>query len=237
MFDLIAFDADDTLWHNERYYHLGRDRFRAIMAPYGLSQLDDAEIDAIEVGNLPAYGYGAMSFVLSLIEAAVKLTEGQVSGRDVGALVALAKEMLTHEVELLEGAAATVSGLAKTHTLMLITKGALHHQRAKVDASGLADYFDHIEIVGEKSPDVYAGILARTGVAPERFLMVGNSMRSDILPVIALGGWAVHVPNRLTWAHEAIEPPEEARDHYHEIPGLAQLPALIASLAARGANP
>lgn len=229
-FDLIAFDGDDTLWHNERSYRAGRDRFHKLLAASGvvLSAEDiDACIDRTELQNLGHYGYGVSSFVLSLIETAIAVTGGRVTGADLRGLIDLAKQMLTEEVELFENAHEAVTALAASHSLMLITKGDLLHQTSKVDRSGLRDRFRFVEVVSAKTPAVYASILARHGVDPGRFLMVGNSVKSDVLPVVELGGWAVHVPAALSWSHEDAEVPGAARPRCLELRTLAHLVALV----------
>jgi putative hydrolase of the HAD superfamily len=233
-FDLIGFDADDTLWHNERLYHMARARFRAILASAG-ADLQDEEMDdrvnETELRNLDYYGYGVSSFVLSLIETAIELTGGRISGAEVREMLQLSKEMLIADVELFDHARETVAALGATYPLMLITKGDLLHQRAKVERSGLGNYFRFVEIVSHKTEDVYAAILARHGVAPSRFLMVGNSVRSDVLPVLRIGGWAIHVPAALSWSHEHAEVPEAVSDRCFVLDHLGQLPAFIAEVA------
>ena len=232
-FDLIAFDGDDTLWHNERSYRAGRDRFHKLLAASGvvLSAEDiDACVNRTELQNLGHYGYGVSSFVLSLIETAIAVTGGRVTGGDLRGLIDLAKQMLTEEVELLESAREAVTALAASHPLMLITKGDLLHQTSKVDRSGLRARFRFVEVVSAKTPAVYASILARHGVDPGRFLMVGNSVKSDVLPVVELGGWAVHVPAALSWSHEDAEVPDTARPRCLEVRSLANLVALVHSL-------
>jgi putative hydrolase of the HAD superfamily len=232
MFDLIAFDADDTLWHNERLYLEARLKFRQILQAHlvGTHHVPDTVDDIIqetEMRNLPYFGFGVMSFILSLIETAIQLTNGRVTGNEIKGLLDIAKEMLSAEVELFDQAEETLAALSSSHRLILITKGDLLHQQAKVNQSGLSPYFDHVEVVSNKSAETYEAILKRLGIPPERFLMVGNSMRSDILPVIAIGGSAVHIPNDLTWSYEMIEPPEELQDHYYEVNSLSELPALM----------
>jgi len=235
MFDLIAFDADDTLWHNERNYRDGRERFRQLLAPYELNgQLNgqiDSTVDKYEVANIPYFGYGATGFVFSLIEAAVDLTSGEISGEEIKSLVRLAKEMATVPIHLFEHVQETVSYLAQSHSLMLITKGDLLHQESKVARSGLAEYFDHVRVVSDKTPEVYAAILAERQVQPDHFLMVGNSMRSDIAPVLEIGGWAVHVPSEIIWAHEEMESPAAGGDRFIELEHLGRLPELVEKLS------
>jgi putative hydrolase of the HAD superfamily len=233
MFDLIAFDGDDTLWHNERSYRDGRERFRAVLAAAGVVRSEEEieeRVNATELHNIRYYGYGVSSFVLSLIETAIELTDGRISGAELRGLIALAKEMLTEAVELFPGAREAVTELARSHRLVLITKGDLLHQTSKVDRSGLRASFHAIEVVSHKTRDVYEEILARHGIAPDRFLMVGNSPRSDILPVLEAGGWAVYVPAELSWAHEHADVPAESRERFFEIASLHALPALVTEI-------
>ena len=232
-FDLIGFDGDDTLWHNERVYRMGRERFREVLAKAGVAGPDDAIEDCvnkIELRNLKYYGYGVMSFVLSLIEASIELTEGRVSGAEIQELLRLSRDMLTAEIELFDGAKEAVAALAAAYPLMLITKGDLLHQRAKVEQSGLGEQFRFIEAVSHKSADTYASILARHAIAPGRFLMIGNSLKSDVLPVLDIGGWAVHIPARLSWAHEDGDPPRDTTGRFFGHDRLRDLPALVQTL-------
>jgi putative hydrolase of the HAD superfamily len=232
-FDLIAFDGDDTLWHNERSFVSSRRSFHALLAENGVA-LADEDVEAIitrtEVRNIRYYGYGVSSFTLSLIETAIELTEGRIAPRDLRALIEQAKRMLSEDVELLPEVAETVGALSVSHPLMLITKGDLLHQTSKLERSGLRDRFRHVEVVSTKTPDVYAAILARHRVAPERFLMIGNSLRSDVLPVIEAGGWAVYVPSALSWSHEHAEPPADGAERYFEISHLGEVRRLVARL-------
>lgn len=231
MFDLIAFDADDTLWQNEELYLTARQRVKELLARYGADGLDfDEHFDEVEVSNLPYYGYGIMGFVFSLVETAIQLTGGDIAGKDVQALIDLAKEMLSAEVRLFDGAEETLARLARSYPLMLITKGDLHHQQSKIVRSGLREYFRDVEVVSDKTPETYRTILTKHGIAPSRFLMVGNSLRSDILPVIEMGGWAVYIPNELTWSHEMVDPRERLSDRLFELEALTLLPDLIEDL-------
>lgn len=227
LFDLIAFDADDTLWHNERYYRMGRERLRSMLASYGVDLANDEPFDAVEVRNLPYYGYGVMSFILSLIESAIELTDGRFQTSDVERLLALGKEMLSANVEIYERVAETLAEVSNKYPLMLITKGESTHQYSKIERSGIAGYFRHIEVVHDKSPAIYASVLERLQLQPERFMMIGNSMRSDILPVLQLGSWAVYVPNEMTWVHEHSEQPPANRQRMYTIDRLAELPGLL----------
>jgi len=226
-FDMIAFDADDTLWHNERLYTEAQASFRRLLGQYQSPQWIDERLYQTEMHNLEHFGYGIKAFALSMIETAVELTEGRISGKDIQAIINLAKEMLTAEVELLDHTVETVSHLATIYPLMLVTKGDMRDQEMKIARSGLGSYFRHIEIVSDKSRENYKSLLQRHRIKPERFLMVGNSLRSDILPVLALGAWAVYIPYAMTWAHELAEPPPSGQPGYYEIEHLGQLPALL----------
>jgi putative hydrolase of the HAD superfamily len=232
VFDLIAFDADDTLWHNESLYHEAINKFQALLAPYQSAEQVEQRLRQIELDNLGYYGYGIKGFALSLVEAAVEISEGRIQGEQLRQVIDITKGMLCAKVRLFEHAEETVASLANSYPLMLITKGDLFEQEAKIARSGLKAYFPHIQIVSDKTRDSYAAILARHHVAPGRFLMVGNSLRSDILPVVALGGMAVYIPNHLTWAHENVPVPDGERGKYIELEHLGLLPALIAKLGA-----
>lgn len=230
---LIAFDADDTLWHNERSYRDARARFIRLLSDHGVT-LDATEIDAlvnrIEVANIQYYGYGVSSFVMSLLEAAMDLTDGRISGRELRPVLTLAKEMLSENVELFGSVSDVLTTLASQYPLMLITKGQLLHQTSKLDRSGLRESFRFVEVVSHKTPDVYAAILARHDVDPARFLMVGNSLRSDILPVLDIGGWAAHIPADLSWAHEDADLPEGPMARHFDLASIDRLPDVVATI-------
>ena len=230
MIDVIGFDADDTLWHTECLYVSTQQSYRQLLAKYPVVADVDAALYQTEMRNLPTYGYGIKAFALSMIETAIQLTDGQIQARDIQSIIDLMHDMLTAEVRLIEHAAETVAHLARSHILMLITKGDLIDQEAKVARSGLAEHFTYVEIVRDKTQAVYQALLTQHNITPARFLMVGNSLRSDIVPVIALGGHAVHVPYHLTWAHENDIDTDLARQGYHQIEHLGQLPALVEQL-------
>ena len=232
MLDLIAFDADDTLWHTEHLYSDAEARFGQLLAPYGVTGQIEDKLFGVESANLRFFGFGIKSFALSMIETAIQLTEGRISGQDVQRVIDLAKNMLSAKVELLDHAEETLAQLAQEFPLMIITKGDLLDQESKIERSGLGQHFKHIEIVSDKNPASYAALLARHHLRPEGFLMVGNSLRSDVLPVLAIGGQAVHVPYRLTWAHERVSPEELAGAHYAEIEHLGELGGVIQRMNA-----
>ena len=226
----IGFDADDTLWHTEYLYSLTQEKFRAILAPYHDAEWIDAQLYATEMRNVTHFGYGVKGFTLSMIETAVELTEGRISGREIGQIVGFAKEMLAAPIELLPGAAEVVADLGRDHRLLLITKGDIFDQESKLARSGLGDAFDHVEIVRDKDAAVYTGTLARYGIAAADFLMVGNSLRSDILPVLAVGVHAAHVPYAITWQHELADQPAPGTPGFHTLTSITEVPALAARL-------
>jgi putative hydrolase of the HAD superfamily len=230
-FDVIAFDADDTLWHSESLYAAAQVEYRYLLAAYAEAEQIDRVLHQTEMQNLAAYGYGVKGFALSMIEAALKLSQQQITGNEIQRVLDLAKQMLSTEVELIEDVAEVVAQLAATYPLMLMTKGDLAHQEAKIEQSGLKPYFRSIEIVTDKTPQSYAALLARHHIEPARFLMIGNSLRSDILPVLDIGGQAVHVPYAITWAHEHVDVPPNQQGRYHELEYIRQLPSLIEQLA------
>jgi putative hydrolase of the HAD superfamily len=229
-FDLIAFDADDTLWHNERLYAAAQVKFQNLLVQYHTIEWIDDRLYQTEMRNLEHFGYGIKAFALSMIETAVELTEGRIAGSDIQTIIDIAREMLTADVELLDHVAETLAVLAQSYPLMVITKGDLRDQEMKISRSGLSRYFRHIEIVSDKNQEGYASLLRRLAVAPERFLMVGNSLRSDILPVLAMGSSAVYIPYHLTWAHETAALPSENQPGFYQMDHLGMLLNLLVRL-------
>jgi putative hydrolase of the HAD superfamily len=225
--DLIAFDADDTLWHSEHLYAAAQAKFAELMAPYSAHERALAQLHDTEIRNLQAYGFGVKAFVLSMIETAIALSGGQVPAEVISALLATGKDMLAAEVELLEGVEEAVAALAAEYPLMVITKGDLGHQGSKLERSRLAQYFQYVEIVADKTRDVYVNVFARHRIDPTRVLMVGNSLKSDVIPVLELGGWGVFVPYTILWAHEHAELPADLAARFREIERLDRLPDLV----------
>jgi putative hydrolase of the HAD superfamily len=230
-FDLIALDADDTLWHNESIFTLTQAKFLELLASYHSPELIERKLYEIELRNLNNFGYGIKGFTLSMIETAIELTDGQVTGAIIQQLLDLAKSMVHAPVELLDHVAEVVPWLAERYPLMLLTKGDLFDQESKLARSGLAEHFRHVEIVSDKTPTSYRGLFARYGIEPARFLMVGNSLRSDILPVTALGGRAVYIPYHLTWAHETVAEQDARLHQYVELANIGELPELLAQMS------
>ncbi|MDF9303808.1 HAD family hydrolase [Tritonibacter mobilis] len=230
----IGFDADDTLWHNERFFRVTQDRFAELLMDHtpedmGPEALDRKLLDA-EKRNLGAYGYGVKGFTLSMIETAIEVTEGRVPAAVIKELLEAGQMMLSFPIELLPHAQTAVETLAKDHRVILITKGDLLDQERKLAQSGLGELFDAVEVVSEKTPQVYIDIFERHGDGAARALMAGNSMRSDVVPVVRAGGHGVYVPHGAIWEVEAAEPPTES-PRYHEIPDLGALPELVERLA------
>ena len=203
-YDVIAFDADDTLWHNEPLYSRAKADFARLLAGYQPYELVAQRLDEIESGNVSVYGYGIKSFALSLVETAAAVSGGRISGREIQDVLALVHAMLEAEIDMVAGVPETLQQLSGRYVLMLITKGDLFEQARKIDRSGLAGHFRFIEVVADKTPQAYQALLDRYHIPAGRFLMVGNSLRSDILPVLAIGGRAVYIPYESTWTHEHV---------------------------------
>jgi putative hydrolase of the HAD superfamily len=203
-FELIAFDADDTLWHNETIFQATARDFAALLAGPHPPEWIQERLFATEMKNLRHFGYGIKGFMLSMIETAVELTDERVTGAQIKAILGWGHAMLQAPVSLLEGVRETIESLAAEHRLMLLTKGDLFDQESKLARSGLGEFFSAVEIVSEKNARTYATVMARHKVTPAGFLMVGNSLRSDVLPVLETGGSAVHIPYHTTWAHEHV---------------------------------
>ena len=229
-FDVVAFDGDDTLWHNERLFAEAQAEFRSLLASFHPAEWIDARLEEAERRNIPHFGYGIKGFSLSMIETAIELTEGRIESRDIRRILDVTKRMLAADVQLLDGVRETVAAVAASHRLLLITKGDLRDQERKVEQSGLGPFFEHVEIVSEKDARTYSAVLRRHGVPAERFLMVGNSLRSDVLPVLEVGGHAAHIPHALTWSHEVADPPPRGHPRFHSLPHIQGLPGLLRDL-------
>lgn len=225
---VIGFDADDTLWHNEVIFERVHTKYRELLARYHDAATVDRTLFATEMRNLELYGYGIKGFTLSAVETAIELTRGEISAAEIRTIIGLGQDMLRHPVDLLDGVPEVLRALAPNHTLLLITKGDLRDQERKLAKSGIAGHFAGVEIISEKNEQTYAVVLRRHGIAPAEFLMVGNSLKSDILPVLALGASAVHVPYPLMWEHERTEALPEAPGRFFELAHVRDLPALVA---------
>jgi putative hydrolase of the HAD superfamily len=232
--EVVAFDGDDTLWHSESHFVDAHAQFVALVGPYvdGDPRVIDEQVVATERANLAIYGYGAKAFTLSLIESAIDLTGGRVTSSEISTILDLGKRLLDQPVELLDGVDEVIARLADDgYRLIVVTKGDLFHQESKVAGSGLADRFARVEIVSEKDVATYRRVMGEAGVAPENFLMIGNSVRSDILPVVELGGHAAHLPYVYTWELEHVPDADAERMGFHELTSIRQVPELLERLS------
>jgi putative hydrolase of the HAD superfamily len=227
---VVGLDGDDTLWQNETRFILTQEEFRELLHRHVPEADVDAHLDEVERKNLALYGYGVKSFALSMIETAIELTEGRIPAADVEVILGWGKRMLMRPTELLDGVEDALHDLSERYDLLLITKGDLFDQESKLARSGLADLFLGVEIVSEKNVSTYRSILSRRGVKADEFVMVGNSLRSDIVPVLELGARAVHIPYHVTWRHEQV--PEESlpRSGWYRLETITELSPLLATL-------
>ena len=233
MLDVIAFDADDTLWHNEPHFSNTHEKFRDLLSGYHDPDWIERRLAETEIKNLKHFGYGIKGFTLSMIETAIELTEGRVDAGKVMKIVNFGKSMLQAPLELLDDVEPVLAQLQKNHDLMIITKGDLFDQETKIARSGLGEYFKYVEIVSEKTPNHFDRIVNHYQLKPERFMMVGNSLKSDILPVIEIGAHAVHIPYETTWVHEMVDPGLLKDVHYHQVDRFAGLPDFLEHLLTK----
>lgn len=227
-FDVVAFDADDTLWHSEESFRRNESEFVELMTPFVAEGVDvKTALVATERSNISTYGYGVKSFGLSAIEAALTLSNGTVTPSVLERVLAAVKEHLTEPVHLFEHAARVVSAVSARHRVIMITKGDLVHQTRKIRTSGIAHLFSHVEIVLEKDAETYERVLRSLQIDPQRFCMVGNSMKSDVLPVLEVGGFAIHVPYEILWELEYADSTPGAGDRWAELASLADVPTWL----------
>ena len=218
----IGFDADDTLWQNEQFFRMTEERFANLLRDYAEPDHLTERLTAAERRNLGHYGFGIKGFTLSMIETAIEVTDERVPARVIRQLIEAGQEMLRHPIELLPHAREAVESVAGRYRVLLVTKGDLLDQERKLAQSGLGDLFDGVEIVSDKTPDVYARIFD----VPHAAMMIGNSLKSDVIPAIDAGAWGVHVPHGLTWSYEAAEAPAD-RSRFREIANLSELAPLL----------
>jgi putative hydrolase of the HAD superfamily len=230
---VVAFDGDDTLWHNESHFNVTQQELRELL----LSHAPDADVDhrlfGIEMANLKIYGYGIKSFTLSMLETAIEVTDGRIPASDLNVILGWGKRMLQQPIELLDGVPETLVEVSRKHSVLLITKGDLFDQESKLARSGLGELFQGVEILSEKNRESYRQVLERRGIEPGEFAMVGNSLRSDILPVVELGAVAVHIPYHLTWRHEHVEDHEMPAHGWHRLESIRELDGLLSELQSR----
>jgi putative hydrolase of the HAD superfamily len=227
---VLAFDGDDTLWHNESRFNLTQAALRDLLHRHVSDADVDGQLFEMEMRNLSLYGYGVKAFTLSMLETAIQLTDGQIPAADLREILGWGKRMLTEPTELLDGVQETLVDVSARYALLLITKGDLFDQESKLARSGLADLFSGVEILSDKTVNTYRSLLKRRDIKPEEFVMVGNSLRSDIAPVVALGARAVHIPYHVTWHHEHVPEDSLPREGWHRLDTIAELSRLLGSI-------
>lgn len=224
----IAFDADDTLWHNETIFAESHRRYCELLAHYHDSETVEKTLFATEMRNLELLGYGVKAHALSAIETAIDLTDGTITAEEIKGILSITRDMLSQPVELIDGVVEVLKEVSQHYRLFLITKGDLLDQERKVEASGLGHYFEHVDVVSKKDQEDYERVLNRIGVDITRFAMIGNSLKSDVKPVLELGGYGIHVPYAITWAHEqASQPDAKHAGRYFKINQLSELLPLL----------
>jgi putative hydrolase of the HAD superfamily len=224
--EVIGFDADDTLWVNEPYYREVEEQFVQLVTSYGVNGNIAGALFETEVSNLRLYGYGIKAFMLSLVECAIELTGGGVSSRDIHRIIGFGKSMLERPIELLDDVKLVLGKLAPRYKLIVATKGDLLDQEGKMRRSGISDYFHHIEVMSDKKKEQYNQLFKHLDIVPEAFLMIGNSLKSDIIPPLELGSWCIHVPYHTTWAHEEVDK-EPVSGRFFQVEHLHQVLDLI----------
>ncbi|WP_178985037.1 HAD family hydrolase [Winogradskyella helgolandensis] len=220
---VIGFDADDTLWVNETYFRDAEEEVGQLLSHYETPNKIDQELFRMEIVNLPTYGYGVKGFILSMIELAVELSNGTVSNAIISKILTIGKDMINKPIELLDGVEEVLKVLSKDYRLIVATKGDLLDQERKLEKSGLLKYFHHIEVLSEKHETNYTQLLKRLDIEPESFLMVGNSLKSDILPLVKIGSQAIHVPFHTTWQHEKVTEKEANGSDYKTVNSLTEI--------------
>ncbi len=226
----IGFDADDTLWHNERFFRLTQDRFAGLLAGHSAKDHLMDRLLAAERRNVLRYGYGVKGFTLSMIETALEVTDRKVSADVIAEILEAGRDMLSHPVDPLPFVEDTLKVLKASYRLVLITKGDLFDQERKVAASGLDRYFDAIEIVSEKTEKTYERLFSRHGTGPEEAMMIGNSLKSDVVPALNAGAFGVYVPYDVTWALEETDEPIGS-NRFYRLDNFSKLPQLLARIS------
>lgn len=227
---LIGIDADDTLWQSETFFAEVEEKFLTLMGKYSSANGLEKSLSTNEITNLRVFGYGVKSFTLSMIETAHLASDGEISSADIKTIISWGKELLQHPVVLLDGVQEAVEELSRDFTVFIVTKGDLLHQRSKIEISGLDTFVAGFEIFHEKDPESYLDFLDEQGVEPQNFLMAGNSLRSDVLPVAAIGGHAVHIPYELTWDYEKVADGAVPKSGYAVVEKILDLPGFVRGL-------
>ena len=224
---VIGFDADDTLWVNETYFRDAESEFAKLLNRFETENKIDQELFKMEMKNLPVYGYGVKGFVLSMVEMALELSNNTVSNTTINKILEIGKNMINKPVELLEGVEEVLRELSKKYRLIVVTKGDLLDQERKLEKSGLLDYFHHIEVLSDKKEDNYSRLLKHLDIKPKHFLMLGNSLKSDVLPLIAIGAEAIHIPFHTTWAHEDVTVNANESKSYRTLKNLSEVISIL----------
>jgi len=227
---VVGFDGDDTLWHSETRFSVTQAEFRELLRRHVPDADADTRLSEMEMKNLAIYGYGVKSFTLSMLETAIELTGARIPAGDLDVILGWGKRMLMEPTELIDGVEETLRALSGRYDLLLITKGDLFDQESKLARSGLGDLFSGVEILSEKNMDTYRGVFQRRAIRPEDFVMVGNSLRSDVVPVMSLGGRTVHIPYEVTWHHEQVPDEELPKEGWWRISSIRELPTLLGKL-------
>jgi len=230
---VVAFDGDDTLWHNETHFHFTQAALRDLLRGHVPNADVDVRLFETEMANLSLYGYGIKSFTLSMIETAIEITDGTIPASDLKVILDWGKRMLREPTELLEGVRETLVEVSRNHELLLITKGDLFDQESKLARSGLAERFAGVDILSDKNVDSYRRVLSRRGIDAGEFVMVGNSLRSDVVPVVELGARAVHIPYHVTWQHEQVDEDSVPGEGWFRLEKITELSPLLGSLDGR----
>ena len=220
---VIGFDADDTLWVNETYFRAAEEEVGKLLSHYETPNKIDQELFRIEIKNLPTYGYGVKGFMLSMIELAIELSNGNVSNEIISKMLDIGKDMIHKPIELLDGVEEVLKVLSKDYKLIVATKGDLLDQERKLEKSGLITYFHHVEVLSEKQEANYEKLLKHLDINPSEFLMIGNSLKSDILPLVNIGAEAIHVPFHTTWQHEKVTQQETNGAEYKTVKCLTEI--------------
>jgi putative hydrolase of the HAD superfamily len=232
MIRAIGFDGDDTLWHTESLYTMTEQHFQELLSPYMSADTVKARLYETEMRNLALFGYGMKGFILSMIETALEVSERQIDAAGIQAILDSGRSMLARPVEPIDHVERVLAELSQRYRLLLITKGDLFDQERKLAQTNLNRLFDHISIVSNKDEDAYERVLARSSVEVSEFAMVGNSVRSDVLPVVRLGGYAIHVPYHVTWAHEEDVAGDRPAERFRQVDSIAEVPRALSELAS-----
>jgi len=224
---VIGFDADDTLWVNETYFRETEEKFAELLGEYETKNKVDQELFKIEIQNLELYGYGVKSFMLSMIESALDLSNHTISQQTISEILHLGKEMISKPVDLLDGVEGVLKILASKYHLIVLTKGDLLDQERKLEKSGLSKYFKHVEVLSEKKERNYTNLLGHLGINVNEFLMIGNSLKSDVIPILNIGARAIHIPFHTTWAHEMVSKQEEKVNNHLKVSRIEDILAYL----------